>query len=98
MIPAHSATTTNGRDQIDIFFVVDDETIPFDEFGGSREDEIMKRTARMVSEEVELIRCPVHNQSASSVTFVRADNGKYLSYEVEGCCDKLTDRVKRQLR
>lgn len=98
MIPAHSATTANDRNQIDIYFVVGDEKIPFEQFGDSREDEIMKRTARMVSEEVGLVRCPVHNESASSVTFVRSDNGTYASYEVHGCCQKLVKRVERQLR
>jgi hypothetical protein len=98
MISADSATTVNGRDQIDIFFTVDGKKIPFNDFEASGEGEIVKRTARMVREEVELVRCPVHEETASSITFVNAENGQYISYKVDGCCQKLVDRVESLLR
>ncbi len=98
MISADSATTVNERDTIEIFFEVDGEKVPFEQFEGSGEDEIMKRTANMVREEVDLIRCPIHNETASSITFISAENGKYVSYQVDGCCEELVDRVESQLR
>lgn len=90
-------TDTNGCKQVtDIYFSLNGETVSYEEFDEMSDQQIVKRMADLVREEVELIRCPIHGEPASSITFTETD--EKISYEVDGCCDTLGDRVERQMR
>lgn len=96
----NSLTKANGRDQqrISIYFAIDGERIPYDRFGSTPEQLLVKQTADMVREEIKLVKCPVHHKHASTVTFTSLGGDDYLSYTVNGCCETLVNRVEHQLR
>ncbi len=56
---------------------------------------VMDAAAQEIRRKIGSCRCPVHGKSPSVVAKGR-DTSK-LSFEVNGCCDKLIEDVKRRL-
>lgn len=62
-----------------------------DEFGVKALETVKQK----LKEKIESVRCPVHNQTGKAVIEQRSDGN--VGYKISGCCDALTDAVKKSL-
>lgn len=67
------------------------------QLGRELEKAMAKDFEDSVKKTVSRVRCRTHGQCAR-VTVKRGGSLKGMSFEVSGCCDELTDEVRRRLR
>jgi hypothetical protein len=65
------------------------------QFGDKLTEAAMEIVKSNLRAKIEAVRCPVHNQNAEAV--FEQGPGENFTYKVHGCCDALTDAVKKSL-
>lgn len=78
---------------LDITLKIDGRDCRLDQIGKELEKAAMADLKEQIQREVSRIRCPIHGQVAR----VRASGQGIdrLSWEIDGCCDDLVERVKK---
>jgi hypothetical protein len=60
-------------------------------FGASLKEAAIEALKERLKSKIEGIRCPIHDQNAKAVL----EEGPELKYRIHGCCDVLTEEVKK---
>ena len=76
-----------------ISYTVNGRNVAPDRFADELGKEVMWSATSMAQRHITSIRCPVHHQTA------RVSPGASGSrFQLQGCCERLMDEIRRQLR
>ncbi len=75
---------------IKLKYSVGGKEVSLNNFGSSLEQAIYAKAAEAIRKKVEAIRCPVHKVGLTSLTLKKAEGG-VLNFEMEACCNELTE-------
>lgn len=81
---------------IDVTFEIGGRKVSPDRFGNELEKAILKQVTENITKTLSSVRCPEHGQHPK-VT-VKGRTIDKLSFEIHGCCQRLTDLATKKLK
>ena len=78
---------------MDIEYWINGRKVPASRVGDQLQGELLKEAAQQVTAKVGSLRCSQHGQHPKVI--VKSSSSREVRLSVEGCCDALTETVRR---